>query len=96
MRDFKEKLRAWKFKNGLGFRRALDAANKVLKKHEHEYKMKEIRPVSDWRVPRNLHHEIWACEECGHRQWRSGYYDENGNPQDPIAPLEGECELSER
>lgn len=66
--------------------------------HEHSYVLDHIhpKPISDWRVSQNLHHEIWICDVCGQKQWRSDYYDEDLNPQEPIPPLQGDCELSLR
>lgn len=68
----------------------------LLKPHEHEFKMLSIRKVEDWRVSQNLNTETWSCVKCGLKQYRSGYNDEHGKPQEKIPALEGECELSFR
>jgi hypothetical protein len=71
---------------------------KNLLTHECEYELSRVfpEPIPDWRVSQNLHHEIWLCKYCDHKQWRSGYYDKNLKPQERIPPLKGECELSLR
>ena len=66
------------------------------KECDHSFDFIELLKVNDWRVSRNLHHEIWICNKCKLKQWRSGYYDDEGNPQERIPPLKGECELSLR
>jgi hypothetical protein len=65
------------------------------KQHVHDFTFQSTSPVNDWRVSQNAHIDTYECS-CGFRQTRSSNRNEDGELEERIPALQGECELSMR